>query len=106
MKLSVTHHSPAPKKPYYFQILGSSPIRSAIQQLPFSLVSALASFFSGLVITYTRAYRPVLLFGFVVYTLGQGLMILLDADSSVAVQEITILIGELQLLRFLPGDLY
>ncbi|PWN98105.1 MFS general substrate transporter [Tilletiopsis washingtonensis] len=79
--------------PVYFQILGSSPIFSAVQQLPFSLVSAVVSALSGLTMTKTRAYRPVFIGGFAVYFLGQGLMILLDADSNKATQEITILIA-------------
>lgn len=83
--------------PLYFQILGSSPIFSAVQQLPFSLVSAVVSALSGLTMTKTRAYRPVFIGGFAVYFLGQGLMILLDANSSTATQEITILIAGLGL---------
>jgi hypothetical protein len=64
-----------------------------VQQLPFSLVSAVVSALSGLTMTKTRAYRPVFIGGFAVYFLGQGLMILLDADSNKATQEITILIA-------------
>ena len=37
---------------------------------------------AGIVVTKTATYRPVILFGYILFTTGMGLMILLNANSS------------------------
>lgn len=65
--------------------------------LPFSLVSAATSMASGAYVSRVRAYRPTVWVSFAVYTLGMGLMTMLDANSSRAEQEIYPLIAGLGL---------
>ena len=65
--------------------------------LPYSLVSAATSMASGAYVSRVRAYRPTVWVSFAVYTLGMGLMTMLDADSSRAEQEIYPLIAGLGL---------
>ncbi|ESK84655.1 membrane transporter [Moniliophthora roreri MCA 2997] len=74
--------------PTYFQILGSSAIMSGIEMLPFSLVSSIMALISGLIVAKTGEYRTVIWAGFVVMTLGFGLMIQLDDLSSRAEKEL------------------
>lgn len=73
---------------YYQAITGSSATLSAVQMLPFSLVSALMSAFSGYAVTRFGRYRIIIWSSFGLFTLGMGLMTMLDADTSVALQEI------------------
>jgi MFS family permease len=56
--------------------------------LPFSLVSALMSAFSGYAVTKFGRYRIIIWSSFGLFTLGMGLMTMLDADTPVALQEI------------------
>ena len=79
--------------PLYFQILGSSATGSGVRQLPLSLGSSGLAIISGLVVAKTGRYRPIMWFGFVVMTLGYGLFIMLEQDTSVAKQEIWLLVG-------------
>lgn len=58
--------------------------------LPFSLLSAVVSMISGLVIVKIQAYRPVLWFGHAVSVIGYGLMATLTSTSSTAKQEVYI----------------
>jgi hypothetical protein len=52
------------------------------RMLPYSLSSALMSAVSGMVVTRTGSYRPIMWFGWSVMTLGWGLMIMLDSTST------------------------
>ncbi|KAI3602853.1 membrane transporter [Moniliophthora roreri] len=81
--------------PTYFQALGSSATKSGIEMLPFSLVSSIVSFSSGLVVAKTGKYRPVFWTGFVLMTLGYGLMIQLDDRSSRVEKEMYIFVAAL-----------
>ncbi|KAG1754579.1 MFS general substrate transporter [Suillus lakei] len=74
--------------PMYYQVLGASATSSGIRMLPFSLGGALMSAVSGMVVTRTGSYRPVMWFGWIVMTLGWGLMIMLDSTSTTAEKEI------------------
>lgn len=78
--------------PLYFQILGSSATGAGVRQLPLSLGSALTAIVSGIVVVRTGRYRPSLWFGFTIMTLGVGLLIMFEEDTSVAKQEIFLLI--------------
>ncbi|KIK34493.1 hypothetical protein CY34DRAFT_26843 [Suillus luteus UH-Slu-Lm8-n1] len=74
--------------PMYYQVLGASATGSGVRMLPFSLNSAFVSVVSGIVMTRTGSYRPVMWFGWTVMTLGLGLMIMLDSSTIIAAQEI------------------
>ncbi|KAG1782675.1 MFS general substrate transporter [Suillus placidus] len=74
--------------PMYYQVLGASATSSGIRMLPYSLCCALMSAVSGIVVTRTGSYRPTMWFGWVVMTLGWGLMIMLDSTSTDAEKEI------------------
>lgn len=56
--------------------------------LPFSFLSAIVSAASGYLVSYLGRYRPILWFSFGLFTLGMGLMIMLDADTPKSLQEI------------------
>jgi len=68
--------------PLYFQVLGASATEAGVEMLPFSLGASLLSAVTGVIISMTGMYRPVIWFGYILFTTGMGLMILLDADSS------------------------
>ncbi|KAH7929758.1 MFS general substrate transporter [Leucogyrophana mollusca] len=74
--------------PLYYQVLGASATSSGIRMLPYSLGGAALSAISGIIVTRTGSYRPIMWFAWVVMTLGWGLMIQLDNTSSTAVKEI------------------
>ncbi|KAI6118806.1 MFS general substrate transporter [Pisolithus croceorrhizus] len=81
--------------PMYFQVLGASATGSGIRMLPFSLGSALLSILSGIVVTRTGTYRPVMWGAWAVMTLGWGLMIMLDSTSNNAEKELYPLVAAL-----------
>ena len=68
--------------PLYFQILGSSATMACIRQLPYSFGASIISIFSDVVISKTGKYRPWLWIGFVVTTLGNGLVTMLEENTS------------------------
>jgi cyanate permease len=69
--------------PVYFQVLGSSATLAGIKTIPLSLGSALVAIITGLIIVKSGDYRMVMWFGLVVMTLGCGLMVMLDYNTSV-----------------------
>ncbi|KAG8949457.1 hypothetical protein FRC04_008556 [Tulasnella sp. 424] len=71
--------------PLYFQSRGASALMSGVRMLPFSLVASLFAALSGQAIARMGAYRPTMWFGWVVMTLGFGLMIDLDGNSNLYV---------------------
>jgi len=68
--------------PLYFQVLGASATEAGVEMLSFSLGASLLSAVSGVIVSKTGIYRPVIWFGYILFTTGMGLMILLNADSS------------------------
>jgi hypothetical protein len=70
--------------PLYFQVLGASATLAGVEMLPYSLGAAVLSAASGMVVSRTGLYRPVMWFGYALFALGMGLMITLDANSSIA----------------------
>jgi len=78
--------------PVYFQVLGASPTLAGIKVIPLSLASSLVAIVSGLIVVKTGDYRMVMWVGLAVMTLGFGLMIQLDYNSSAAKQEIFLLV--------------
>ncbi|KAF9475844.1 MFS amino acid permease [Pholiota conissans] len=83
--------------PLYYQVLGASATRSGVEMLPFSLGCAAISAISGVVVSRTGKYRPVLWVAFAVFAIGMGLMIMLDAYSSAAEKVIYPLIAAIGL---------
>ncbi|KAG6376367.1 MFS general substrate transporter [Boletus reticuloceps] len=81
--------------PLYYQALGASATISGVKMLPYSLSGAMMSALSGMLIARTGSYRPVIWGGWVVMTIGWGLMTMLDNTSSIATQEIYPLITAL-----------
>jgi len=78
--------------PVYFQVLGSSATLAGIKVMPLSLGSSLTAIVSGLIVVKTGGYRLVMWIGLAIMTLGFGLLIMLDYNTSVAKQEIWLLI--------------
>ncbi|KAI0748099.1 MFS amino acid permease [Daedaleopsis nitida] len=72
--------------PVYFQVLGASATNAGVRMLPFSLSSALVSALSGMVISRTGSWRPIMWVAWVIMTLGWGLMIMLNETSNTAEQ--------------------
>ncbi|KIO29866.1 hypothetical protein M407DRAFT_160836 [Tulasnella calospora MUT 4182] len=68
--------------PLYFQARGASALMSGILLIPYSFGGSILAAVSGQVISRTGKYRPMLWFGFTIMTLGTGLMINLDGNSS------------------------
>lgn len=69
--------------PLYFQaVLGASPILSGVYLLPQALSLSFLSAFTGVVIKKTGQYLPLIWFGMVLMTLGFGLFIDFDVNSS------------------------
>ena len=85
--------------PLYFQILGSSATMAGIRQLPLSFGASIVAIVSGIVISKTGRYRLWLWIGFTVMTLGFGLMIMLEDNTSTAKQEIFLLIASQGVLQ-------
>jgi hypothetical protein len=54
--------------------------------IPFSLGAASFSAISGIIVTRTGEYRLVMWIAFAVFTIGYGLMIMLDAYSPMYVK--------------------
>ena len=81
--------------PLYFQILGSDALMAGVRQLPMSLGASLMAITSGLLVSKTGRYRPVMWVGWTVMTLGFGLMIMLEENTATWKQEVWILIAGL-----------
>ncbi|KZP00925.1 MFS amino acid permease [Calocera viscosa TUFC12733] len=92
--------------PVYFQaVMDSNALMSGVRMIPFSVVAALTSVATGQFITRTGRIRPAFWLGFTLMTLGFGLMASLDETSSVAKQEIYILIPALGIGMFFQAPL-
>lgn len=83
--------------PVYFQILGSSATGAGVRMLPFSLGSSLTSATMGYIVSRTGEYRVVIWVSWAVFTLGYGLMIMLDSYSNTAEKVLYPLIAALGL---------
>ncbi|KAF8892484.1 MFS amino acid permease [Infundibulicybe gibba] len=81
--------------PLYFQILGSSATGAGVRMLPFSLGAAIFSAVGGIIVSRTGQYRIVMWAAFAIFTLGYGLMTMLDNTSSTAVKVIYPLIASI-----------
>lgn len=74
--------------PLYYQVLGSSATMAGVRMLPYSLGSSLVSAMGGVIVTRWGRYRPIIWGSWVIITLGFGLMIMLDNNSTTAEQEV------------------
>ncbi|KAG8935996.1 hypothetical protein FRC02_005192 [Tulasnella sp. 418] len=79
--------------PLYFQVQGSSALRSGIEMLPYSLTASVTAVLSGQVIAKTLRYRPTLWVGWAVTVIGSGLMITLDEKSNEAKRILYLLVA-------------
>jgi MFS family permease len=71
--------------PFYFQSVKlASPMQSGLLVLPFLVSEAISDITSGVIIHFTGRYRELIWFGVVVLTLGTGLFIMLDVDTTIA----------------------
>jgi len=71
--------------PLYFQaIRGASPIRSGVLLLPTALALAVTSIGTGVFIRKVGLFLPPMYFGMFMMTVGFGLLVNLDASSSLA----------------------
>lgn len=69
--------------PLYFQAsLGATPLLSGVYLLATAVALSVGSIATGIYIRKTGKYKPPILFGFVLQTIGYGLFINLDARSS------------------------
>ncbi|KAF8550474.1 MFS general substrate transporter [Imleria badia] len=74
--------------PLFYQVLGSSATGAGIKSLSFILGSSSFSIISGFVASKMGRNRPAIWFGSTLFTIGIGLMITLDYNSSIAEQEL------------------
>jgi cyanate permease len=73
--------------PLFYQLVyGYSATKSGIMLLPITLVQTLSSTLSGLVVHATGRYRECILFGWVCWATGLGLMSSIDDHAGVAKQ--------------------
>ncbi|KAH7098801.1 MFS general substrate transporter [Auriculariales sp. MPI-PUGE-AT-0066] len=79
--------------PLYFQVLGSDATLSGIRVIAFSFSGSLMAVVSGIVLTKQKKYRPIIWIGWFICVIGTGIMIIMDEKTSVAVQEIVILVA-------------
>jgi MFS family permease len=69
--------------PIYFQsVHGTNPTMSGVRNLPFIIAITISTILSGVYVSATGRYQPMLLGGGVVATIGAGLLYMLDVDSS------------------------
>lgn len=69
--------------PLYFQgVLGASALLSGVYVLPFSIVIGIGSAGAGFLIKKTGKYKPPIVAGFALMTLGYGLFINLEATAN------------------------
>ncbi|KAL0063748.1 hypothetical protein AAF712_009305 [Marasmius tenuissimus] len=81
--------------PLYYQVLGASATGAGVKMLPFSLGGAVVSAISGIIVSRFKEYRIVMWISWAIFTLGYGLMTMLDSHSSLAEQLVLPLIAAL-----------
>ncbi|KAF5343581.1 hypothetical protein D9758_012981 [Tetrapyrgos nigripes] len=70
--------------PVYFQALGASATGAGVRMIPFSCGGAIFSAASGILVSKTKEYRFIMWGAFAFFTLGYGLMTMLDSHSNTA----------------------
>ncbi|KAH0826959.1 MFS general substrate transporter [Lanmaoa asiatica] len=74
--------------PMFYQVLGSSATGAGVRMLPYTFVSSAFTGISGFLVSKMGRNRPGIWFGSTLFTIGTGLMIMLDYTSSIAEQEL------------------
>lgn len=73
--------------PTFYQLAyGYSATKAGAMLLPITLIQTLSSTLSGLVVHWVGRYRECILFGWVCWAIGLGLMSTLDENSGVGKQ--------------------
>ena len=81
--------------------MDASPIRSSVLFLPMALITAPMLVAVGVSVTITQRYRPQIWFAWVIYVSGAGALIVVHADTSVAM-----VVGAQILLAIGSGIIY
>ena len=68
--------------PLYFQVLGASATRAGVEMIPYSLGCSITSAVAGIYVSKSGKYREMLWVGLGTFTIGMGLMTMLDERSS------------------------
>ncbi|KAF2877682.1 major facilitator superfamily domain-containing protein [Massariosphaeria phaeospora] len=68
--------------PIWFQVLGASPTSSAVKYLPTVITDVFTSLISGAIVMKTGHWKPFLLFGNAVISIGSGLLTTLHPGTS------------------------
>ncbi|PVI03884.1 MFS general substrate transporter [Periconia macrospinosa] len=68
--------------PIWFQVLGASPVQSGVRYLPTVITDVVTSFASGAFAMMTGHWKPLLLFGNAVISIGSGLLTTLHPGTS------------------------
>ena len=78
------YHSHIFYLPFYFQaVKGTTAEGSGIRTIPFMVSMIISSLVVGGCITYVGVYKPFMILGVVIYTIGAGLLHTLQVNSSV-----------------------
>jgi hypothetical protein len=79
--------------PFYFQVAkNTSPLMSGVDGLAQTLIIAPGSAITGVLITKTGRYRPLLFVGWFIATFGMGLMCYLKAETATGVWVVLMMI--------------
>ncbi|BGP13229.1 hypothetical protein JCM10213v2_001148 [Rhodosporidiobolus nylandii] len=80
-------------EPLYFQALGSSPLMSGVELMPFSVGTAIIGVISGFVVAKTKRVREQIWASFAISVLGFALLATLNEKSNRAQQELYLLVA-------------
>jgi hypothetical protein len=70
--------------PFYFQaVKNTTAIQSGIRILPYTITSTIGGAFSGIIITATKQYWPLMFLGTLLAAVGSGLLYTLNLDSTI-----------------------
>ncbi|KAH8836107.1 MFS amino acid permease [Flagelloscypha sp. PMI_526] len=83
--------------PLYYQILGASATMAGVKMIAYSLGCSLTSALTGILTSKTGDYKIIIIVSYGVFTLGMGLMIMLNEKTPIALQEVFPLIAALGL---------
>lgn len=79
--------------PYYFQIIrGYNPIMASVLIIPLVLTQAITSILSGQIISYTGHYKNVILFGYGMWLLACGLLLLWSETINIGVVVVVLIV--------------
>ncbi|GAA5850767.1 hypothetical protein JCM8547_009084 [Rhodosporidiobolus lusitaniae] len=79
--------------PLYYQVLGSSPLMSGVELMPFSVGTALFSVISGFIIAKLKRVREVIVISYLLSAVGFALLATQDESSNRAKKELYLLVA-------------